>query len=284
MSTELIGVPAALVEQKPVDTRPRMKVRAVVTVATPTYNGTVRHDYCAALTLAAIQCAQYGIILEPVFAPGMSLVEYARNFLVKKFLDRKIATHLMWIDDDLGFDPDAILRMFAADKDAIAGVYPTKSDKASIFPYTAFGPVDDKGVQLAEIVPGGFLMLKRHVVEKVVSECKEQHIIECDGEEHLCSRVFDLRLDGNKLIGEDYVFCERVRRAGFPIHVLTNINFIHYGTRGYAGNLAQQLAKEADYNKEHGTQLGQGCEVAHKANAEHAADIDKRVAEGTLKG
>ncbi len=258
--------------------------RALIKVATPVLTGLVEHDYVTSLVLAAQQCALKGVFIEPIFAPRMSLVEYARNWLFKRFLDRKEATHLLWLDADLGFDANAIMRMYAADKDVIAGVYPTKSEDSSVYPYTALGPVDEKGIQLAEIVPGGFVLMKRHVAEALAAGCQEWHDIECDGQIEECPRVFDLRLDGKKLIGEDYILCERIRRAGFPIHVLTDINFAHFGVKAWRGNLARQLAKEAEHNKEHGTQLGQGCEVAHKFNTAHAADIDARVAAGTLKG
>lgn len=258
----------------------KVRARALVHVATPTYTGHVVHSYCTALVLAAQHCNQFGVFIETSFTPCFSLVEYARNLLVKKFLDTN-ATHLMWLDADLGFSPDAILRMVNActdDKPVIAGVYPTKSDTESTYPYTALGPVDKNGLQPAEIVPGGFILMKRKVVEKVVEQCEEWHAIDCDGETHVCARVFDLRMRDKRLIGEDYIFCHRIRMAGFPIHVMTDINFMHYGLRPWAGNLAKQLKHEDEQNAKNGTQLGQNVEVAHMFNAAHAAQEEALIA------
>ena len=220
-----------------------MNPKGHIFVATPTYTGDVAYDYASALALASMHCILRGVWIEPRGAAGFSLVEYARNWLVAEFLESK-ATHLFWVDADLWFAPDAIYRLFSRGKDAIAGVYTTKHETAPIFPYMADGPVKD-GIQLAERVPGGFLCVSRAAVEKVVSTC-EWHEIEHAGKKRLAPRFFDLRLDGTKLVGEDYIACERLRRAGFKIYVETDISFIHYGRRAWRGNLAETLREEAE--------------------------------------
>ncbi len=54
-----------------------------------------------------------------------SLVTRARNYLTYQFLHSP-ATHLMWIDADIGFDPLDIVKMVRADKDIVCGIYPKK--------------------------------------------------------------------------------------------------------------------------------------------------------------
>lgn len=219
-----------------------MKPVGHIMTATPSYTTSVVTDYAGSLALASAHCILRGVWIEPRFATGFSIVEYARNWLVGVFLKSK-ATHLFWIDSDLFFPPEAIHKLFARDLDVVAGVYTTKHETKPTFPYTALGPVKD-GLQLAEKVPGGFLCMKRHVVEKVVESC-EWHEIEMGGETHLCPRFFDLVLEGHKLYGEDFIACERIRRAGFKIYVETDLNFIHFGLRGWKGNLSSTLEHEA---------------------------------------
>src|SRR5215472_5351863 len=55
-----------------------------------------------------------------------SLIPIARNYIVARLLDQPRFTHLLFIDADVGFDPDAVLRYLQADKDVVAGIYPLK--------------------------------------------------------------------------------------------------------------------------------------------------------------
>lgn len=223
-----------------------------VLVATPSYTGTVEVDYAGALALSAFYSVYHNIMIDPRFAPGFSLVEYARNYLVAEFLESK-ASHLMWIDSDLYFDPKAIVRMVKRNLDVVCGIYPTKSPTASTYPYNALGPAIN-GLQEAERAPGGFMLFKRHVIEKVAAQC-EWHEIECNGTKRDSPRMFDLMLKGtgekgsqSELYGEDYIACARVRKAGFKVYVETDLDFKHIGRHAWTGNLQKAL----DANKQAG--------------------------------
>lgn len=225
----------------------KLPIKAHMMVATPTYTGDVANEFSQTMTLAAQQCIMRGVFLDPRFASGFSLVEYGRNWLVKQFLDSK-ATHLFWYDSDLFAQPDAMYRMYARDIDVVAGCYVTKHPTNPIYPYTAVGPVVN-GLQKANKVPGGFLCMKRRAVEKVC-ENVEWIDFEQDGESYTIPRMFSLEVvekDGKRrLMGEDYIATERLRLAGFDVYVETDIDFVHYGRKGWAGNLAKTLKAEAE--------------------------------------
>lgn len=224
----------------------KLPVKAHILVATPTYTGEVANEFSQTMTLAAQQCIMRGVFLDPRFASGFSLVEYARNWLVKQFLDSS-ATHLLWYDADVFAQPDAIHRMYARDLDVVGGCYVAKHPTAPFFPYEAAGPVVN-GLQKTIKVPGGFLLMKRHVVEKVC-ETVEWIELEHEGVTSTIPRMFDLEvrdIKGSKrLVGEDYIACERIRTAGFDIYVETDVDFIHFGRKGWPGNLAKTLREEA---------------------------------------
>ena len=57
-----------------------------------------------------------------------SLITRARNTITSMFLDDQdyIGTHLLFIDADIGFQPENIERLIRADKDIACGIYPRK--------------------------------------------------------------------------------------------------------------------------------------------------------------
>src|SRR6202011_3008785 len=65
---------------------------------------------------------------------GDALITRARANLVTLFLNDPSATHLLFVDADIGFVPDQVFRLIESGADVIAGVYPIKRinwDKAT---------------------------------------------------------------------------------------------------------------------------------------------------------
>jgi len=58
---------------------------------------------------------------------GDALITRARNTIVTQFLDTPAATHLLFIDADIGFSPEAALRLLRSGYPVVAGVYPAKT-------------------------------------------------------------------------------------------------------------------------------------------------------------
>ncbi len=100
--------------------------RAKVLIVIPCYAGMHTYRLTQSLMNAQLFCVAKRIHCELYIAARMTLLEYARAWLAEKFL-RSDATHMMCIDDDLGFEPTAIARMVEHDKDIVAGVYPFKT-------------------------------------------------------------------------------------------------------------------------------------------------------------
>ncbi|HEY5038778.1 MAG TPA: hypothetical protein VIJ93_06890, partial [bacterium] len=74
---------------------------------------------------------QRGIETREFYLFNESLIPRARNYIADEFM-RSGFTHLMFIDSDIGFDPDYIFQLLAladpqSDKDIIAGPYPKKT-------------------------------------------------------------------------------------------------------------------------------------------------------------
>jgi hypothetical protein len=226
-------------------------LKARVMIAVPSYSGTLAIEGVKALMLAQMQLLLKGIVLDLVNTAHFSLVQMARNWLVAEFLANQQYTHLLWLDDDLGFSPDGILKLLESNKDCVGGVYTTKNlPGKTIFPYMATGPVAGF-LQPAARLPGGFLLVKRHVVEAVVAGC-ETYLYDHDGETREVPHVFDIAMipddeHPGKLrpLGEDYVFCQRVLEAGHEVWARTDIAFSHFGRFAWNGKLSATLEDEA---------------------------------------
>lgn len=104
-------------------------------VATPMYGGQCHGMYTKSTADLARLCQHYGIDVRFFYLFNESLITRARNYCVDEFL-RSDYTHLLFIDSDIGFDPNDVLSLAClADpevegedrKEIICGPYPKKT-------------------------------------------------------------------------------------------------------------------------------------------------------------
>lgn len=99
-------------------------------VATPMYGGQCAGMYTKSIADLSALCAKYNIPLQLYYLFNESLITRARNYCVDEFM-RSGATHLMFIDSDIGFNPQdvlALLGLMSDDSpyDVMGGPYPKK--------------------------------------------------------------------------------------------------------------------------------------------------------------
>jgi hypothetical protein len=99
-------------------------------VATPMYGGACAGMFTRSIADLSAVCAKYQIPLQLYFLFNESLITRARNYCVDEFL-RSEATHLMFIDSDIGFNPQDVLALLAlmtdeSPYDVMGGPYPKK--------------------------------------------------------------------------------------------------------------------------------------------------------------
>jgi GT2 family glycosyltransferase len=178
-------------------------------------------------------------------------VDQARNELTRAALDESDATHLLWIDDDMVYPPDALYRMLDHDVPFVGGLcfdrrHPYKPVIARYFdPSWGFDPhtfgwlFDYPNDALIEVdaTGGAFLLVKREVFEAIRTHEVEEQMRALPGNERTEETRDRLR---NEYRGwwkplpwqgasEDLSFCWRAQREGFKLHVDTGLKIGHVG-------------------------------------------------------
>jgi hypothetical protein len=99
-------------------------------LAVPMYGGQCAGMFTRSVSDLSAICTKHGIPLQLFFLFNESLVTRARNYCVDEFM-RSGATHLMFIDSDIGFNPQDVIALLAmqndeSEYDVIGGPYPKK--------------------------------------------------------------------------------------------------------------------------------------------------------------
>ena len=223
-----------------------------VVFATPCLSYNVSTEWLHAHDDTLLLLQGMGIEQSWVQVSGDCYLARVRNRLVHKFLKEfPQATHLFFIDDDVGWEPAAVPRLLADDLDIVCGIYPYKQDKVS-FPAVMTErdgkAVERDGLYLADRVPTGFLCIRRNVLEQVASVSRVFRYPEQDGTESWCPEIFRMGVYGDQWWGEDFDFCNRWREMGGEIWVDPNIEFSHSGRKTWKGKLmdvAKLVQREA---------------------------------------
>ena len=245
-------------------------------VATPMYGGMCSGQYTKSSVDLAKLCASYGIEIEFFYLFNESLITRARNYCVDEFLRHEKYTHLMFIDSDIGFNPDDILTLAAiaepdSDKQIVCGPYPKKCiswekvkvavDKGfadenpqALAEYVGdyvFNPASESRTiaidKPCEVMEGGtgFMMIQRSAFEQYEKAYPEFHYLpdhvrsdHFDGTREIMA-YFDCVIDpkSKRYLSEDYMFCQWARDAGIKVWMAPWIRLTHMGSYTFGGSL-----------------------------------------------
>lgn len=193
-----------------------------------------------------------GIEYAWTFVGGDPYVHKARNRLASEFLHfHPGATHLFFIDDDLGWSPPAVLRMLQRDEEIICGVYPKKNDSLE-FPVLMNVENDcltqRGGLYEAKLAPTGFMCLRRAVIERCSKESGEYPEPDTKHGEIQCWDLFRTGFVAHepggtqgRWWGEDFFFSAMVRHLGMRIWIDPDIEFTHRGSKAWRANFSDTM-------------------------------------------
>ena len=102
------------------------KNKVCLYILTPHYGGMCHVTYMNSLIKTIKRLKDVGVDLHIEFCNNDSLVSRARNNLVARAMSNPNTTHMLFIDNDITWDPDSILKLLLADKPVVGGIYPLK--------------------------------------------------------------------------------------------------------------------------------------------------------------
>lgn len=245
-------------------------------LATPMYGGNCVGMFARSVADLSVICAQHGIPLQIYFLFNESLITRARNYCSDEFM-RGTMKHLLFIDADIGFNPQDVIAMMALQAndpgkyDIIGGPYPKKcisweKIKAAVDKGVAdedpnvlekyvgdyvFNPKGatsfriDEPVEVLEIGTG-FMMVERAAMEKFRDSYPQymyrpDHVRteQFDGSRKIM-QYFQAEIDpkSERYLSEDYWFCQKAQGVGLTTWFCPWMKMSHVGSYIFSGSLA----------------------------------------------
>lgn len=241
-------------------------------VGLPTFRGGCSTAHMMNMVDLATLCARYGVELttQPIIGTSIQL---ARTLCAVEFL-KSSANHLMFIDDDIGFDPIYVLQLMALarpdnDCDIVGGAYASRqmdwsairkgvarsgedvacSQEPQFTGNAMFWPLRTDGVgkpvaldDVVEVagIPGGFMMVTRKALERFAARFPSDVMKMREGlpgQPTVYPQFFSFEVDpAGTLFSEDYNFCRKVREAGGSVWLCPWMDLAHFGQFEFRGS------------------------------------------------
>ena len=180
-----------------------------------------------ALALAGL-CNSTPPIETPIVNNKSSIVAAARNDGVRR-AQEMACDYLLFLDSDMVFPRSTLHRLLVHRKDIVGAIYAKR-----VPPYSLLGTAleakptcDEQGLTEMRRVPTGCLLIRMAVFEAMSKPYFRFLTDEASGE----------------ITGEDYVFCDRARAAGFRIWCDTKLSL-------EIGHIGQQICNATHGLKE----------------------------------
>ena len=209
----------------------------------PCYGGQITEPCFTSFLRFILMASRSGLQWSLDTMVNESLVTRARNNLMAKMMTNTAATHFMFIDADIRFQPEAVFMMLAADKDVIGGLYPKKALPVQYVINVKPGTIIQNDIFPVDTMGTGFMMFKRHVYEKLCAahpECKYVDDVGLGKQyEPTMFSIFDTEIDEKgHYLSEDWTFCRRWARLGGEIYAHAKVLLNHSGHYEFAGDLS----------------------------------------------
>ncbi|MDR2852995.1 MAG: hypothetical protein LBV61_08100 [Burkholderiaceae bacterium] len=224
-----------------------------VCIATPAYDGTCQMGYVESLLRLVLTLVHNEIGIHFATSKGAMVVP-GRNLCVDFFLNKTDASHLLFIDSDMHWRTEDMMRMLAhGDRDVIGAMCPRKDYDweriaqiarqrpdlpASELPLYGVRqilniPVPGDDIIEVEAIGTGIMLIRREVFDAL----RQAHPQWLQGGHSIHAGTLayfggERHADG---LSEDIVFCSDVRALGKKIHACPWFRVGHIGNHEFVG-------------------------------------------------
>ena len=217
-----------------------------ILIGTPAYNATVSSQYTSSLISTCLLLKSMNIEFNVHFINNQ-IVTRARNMIAHIFMTGDYS-HLMFIDADIIWQPDDIVKLLNHEKECVIGIYPNKGytkseNKMIVRPSSQIIENDPSKVyfyneNLVNIkrAATGFMMLTKAALERIQPDI-EQFYLPCGDEVFLLYNYFNCMVVEKDYLTEDFYFSHLYLKNGGQIFADKTISLLHVGIHEY-GSLA----------------------------------------------
>jgi len=208
-----------------------------VLIGTPAHDGRVDVWFANSLVNTIKLAAKKDVEINPVYMSYDSLVQRARNDLVRLAVEENF-DDLIFIDSDEEWDPEWIFKLLAY-KEEVIGLPVVKKSDQMMFNIKALPTglkTQQNGLMEVEAVGTGFMKISRAALKKVW-EVSDKY----QNEGRTCRMVFDVKVVDGQLVSEDNIFCSKWRSLGGRVFIEPSMTCNHIGVKKYQGNFLEYL-------------------------------------------
>lgn len=212
-------------------------------ICIPCYGGMLTEAVFSSMLKFQLLAARQGLRYDVSTMVNESLVTRARNSLVGLMMANPQSTHLLFIDADIRFKAEDIVKLVLRDKDIIGGPVPVKSEPPRYALSQLREPVIEGDLLELRYLGTAFLMIKREVLLKLFEAHPNEKYRDGLGlgkdVEPFLYNLFASYVDEEQqnLLSEDWAFCQRARKQGYRIWCDRSITLDHNGYHTFQGDI-----------------------------------------------
>lgn len=201
----------------------------------PCYGGQISEPTFTSFVRFTVQARDWGIDWTLDTLVNESLIPRGRNALVARAMANPLATHMMFVDSDIMFEPSDVMALLHEDVDVIGGGYPKKNLPIDYVVNPSIDGFQDEGKIEVMRLGTGFLLIKRDVFSRIAEASPHLKYVDDCGLDpalnHYLYAYFDCGLvpGYDVYMSEDWMFCNRWRDLGGKVYLSKRFALGHVG-------------------------------------------------------
>jgi hypothetical protein len=233
-------------------------------ICVPCYGGNMEVGFVNSLNNLVKELNYFEIRHSINYITSESLIPRGRNSFVSAFLEKKLMSHLLFLDADLEFSPATIIQLIIGNYEICGAPYPKKKinwditrklisqnctneiieNNTSDLNWNVITPTNENEVFIeCKDIPTGCMLIQRSVFYALMNKYPERkyknNVSGYNGK--LFYDFFGVGVVDGVYLSEDYYFCYLCREAGFQLFLDKTAKIGHIGKHIFRADLQSSL-------------------------------------------